>query len=272
MFDKKISSFKNEEIKNLVRLKKSKERKKQNLFLIEGRHEISLACEAGVRIKKLYYSPEFPSDENFIVNIPDTVLVEKEVFNSLSQRENPDGYIALAMPETLSLENIRLGKDPLVLIIEGVEKPGNIGAILRTADAVKADAVMVCDSPTDIYNPNVIRASLGTVFTNRLAVCTSEEALLFVKNNGLGVYSATPEAEKYYTEMDFVHGAAIVIGSEHSGLSAVWMDGSTGLIKIPMFGKVDSLNASVSAAVVLYEAARQRGFGAIGKRKYQNIN
>ena len=255
---KKIISINNPEIKNIIKLKKARERKRQGLILVEGRHEVFLARESGLDIKKLYYSSEFVSDENFKIETDDVVEVEKEIFKKISLREKPDGYLGLFYAKEFELEKVKLGKNPLVIVLEAVEKPGNLGAILRTADAVQADAVLVCNLQTDIFNPNVIRASLGTVFTNQLVVCSSSEAISWLKKNGIKIFSTTPEASVLYFEANFSESVAIIVGTEHEGLSQIWLDEADKKIKIPMLGRVDSLNVSVSAGVVVYEARRQR--------------
>lgn len=255
---KKITSLKNEEIKNIIKLKKQRERKKQKLILIEGKHEISMAVDSGMEIIKLYHSPEFASDENFFINDAETVIIKKEVFKSLSQRENPDGYLAVAKPKKIDFDSIMLSKSPLIIILENVEKPGNIGAVLRTADAVNADVVIVCDPKTDIYNPNVIRASLGTVFSNQVLTCTSKAAINFLKSKKIKIISATLKGKKIYTDTNLNQPLALVMGNEHSGVTTEWIRNSSELVKIPMLGKIDSLNVSVSTAIIIYEALRQR--------------
>ena len=153
---------------------------------------------------------------------------------------------------------MKLSADPLILVIEGVEKPGNLGAMLRTCDAVHVDAVIVCDTKTDIYNPNAIRSSIGTVFTNQIAVATTSDVIEYLREKGLTTYAADLTASESYYQKDFVRPSAIIVGDEATGLSAEWVEAADDRIKIPMLGRIDSLNVSVSAAVLLYEAIRQK--------------
>jgi RNA methyltransferase, TrmH family len=255
---KKIVSSENAEIKNIIKLKKPRERKKQGLIVIEGRHEISMAVSAGTKIKMLYVSSDFSSDINFKIDISCCTEVSKEVFKKMSSRENPDGYFALAYVKERGLEKIRLSVSPLIVILDGVEKPGNIGAIIRTCDAVKADAILICGSQNDIYNQNTIRASLGTVFTKQVVLCSSEKAIDWLKKNNIKMFATSLDAKESYTEKDFRKSTALVIGAEHEGISKHWINAGADLIKIPMLGKIDSLNASVSAGVAMYEILRQR--------------
>ncbi len=254
---KKITSTDNLEIKNIIKLKKSRERKKQGLIVIEGRHEISMAMLAGVKIKTLYVSSDFSSDMNFKLDVSCCTEVSEEVFKKISSRENPDGYLAVAATETKDLEKIKLSQSPLIVILDGTEKPGNIGAIIRTCDAVKADVILVCGQ-ADVYNQNTIRASLGTVFTKQVVVCPIENAVAWLKKNKIRIFATSLEAKEYHTEKDYRKSVALVIGAEHEGISRHWLNAGADLIKIPMLGKIDSLNASVSAGVVLYEIIRQR--------------
>lgn len=262
----KITSAQNPKIKNLKRLEKASERREQNLILIEGLRETVLAHRAGYEIETLFicegvlktdgeYSlqevgTQKPETRNFEIT--------EAVYQSLAYRETTEGVIALAKPKNHSLENLSLKSNALVLVIEAVEKPGNLGAMLRTADAAGADAVIICDGKTDLYNPNVIRSSVGTVFTNQIAVCETAEAISFLKQNNITTYAAELSAEKFHYEQNFKSATAMVVGTEATGLSAEWMGAAAERIKIPMLGKIDSLNVSVSAAILLFEAVRQR--------------
>jgi RNA methyltransferase, TrmH family len=255
---KKIASSENTEIKNIIKLKKSRERKKQGLIVVEGRHEISMAISGGVKIKMLYMSSDYSSDMNFKIDVSCCTEVSEEVFKKISSRENPDGYLALASVKELELEKIKLSANPLIVILDGIEKPGNIGAIIRTCDAVKADTILICGSKGDIYNQNTIRASLGTVFTKQVLTCSTENAIGWLKKNNIAIFATSLEAKEYYTEKDYTKSVALVIGAEHEGISKHWLNAGALLIKIAMLGKIDSLNASVSAGVTLYEVLRQR--------------
>ena len=184
--------------------------------------------------------------------------ISKEVYDSLAYRETTEGVIATARPLEHSLAKINPGKNPLILVIEGVEKPGNLGAMLRSCDAAHVDAVLICDGKTDIYNPNVIRSSLGTVFTQQIIVCETGEAIAFFKKNNIRVFAAELTATNFYFSENLKQPSAVVVGTEATGLSAEWITAADTRIKIPMLGQIDSLNVSVSAAVLLFEAVRQR--------------
>lgn len=254
----KIDSPQNEKIKNIVKLRgSSQERKKQGLFIIEGRREISLALAGGVEIENLFYCLDYVEQKPEIVE-EKIVEVSEKVFSKISLRENPDGLLAIAKIKELKLENIKLSAKPLLIILEAVEKPGNLGAILRTADAVGANAVIINDSGTDVYNPNVIRASQGTAFTVPVIVSTINDTVKFCKKNKIKIFAAMPEAKIEYTKVDYTGGSAILLGAEDKGLSQEWLKAADEKIKINMRGKINSLNVSVSAAVILFEALRQR--------------
>jgi TrmH family RNA methyltransferase len=186
--------------------------------------------------------------------------VSKEVFDKMAYRENSDGCLAVAEIKNSVLSEIKLSDSPFIIVLEGIEKPGNLGAILRTADAAQVDAVIICDPKTDIYNPNVIRSSVGCVFTNQVVACTSEEALEYLTKNGISSYAAALTASDYYQKTDMAKSCAIVMGTEADGLSEFWLEKSDKQIKIAMRGKIDSLNVSTSCAVLVFEAMRQRGF------------
>jgi RNA methyltransferase, TrmH family len=260
----KIVSLQNPRIKNIVRLSKPRERKDQNLMIIEGYREIKMAHNFGYEIKELYFATEVnTSFESLIHMLPKTcriVEITKTVFEKVAYRENSDGIIALASPKYIKVEELMLSSDPLILVLEAIEKPGNLGAILRTADAAGIDVIMVCDPHTDIYNPNVIRSSLGCIFSKQIVTCTSHEALAFLKEKRIKTFAAALTASDFYHETDFRGPSAIVMGTEADGLTDFWLKGADKQIKIPMNGKVDSLNVSTSAAILVFEAKRQRAF------------
>lgn len=255
-----ITSLQNPKIKQIDKIRKSSGKKDEDLTIVEGMKELSLALGAGFDIKTVFYCKEFSKNRELPVGIKDDLVLEVDakVFKKIAYRENPDGFLALVKKKYLKLEDIELKKNPLIIILESVEKPGNLGAILRSADAASVDALLICDPRTDIYNTNVIRASLGTVFTKQVVACTNEEALEWLKKNKIKSFAATPDTDKIYTKVDFKKGSAIIIGTEHEGLSAEWLKRADEKIKIPMMGKIDSLNASVSAAIMVFEAVRQR--------------
>lgn len=254
----RIESTDNQKIKNVVNLRESSgERKKQNLFLIEGYREISLALKARIEIENLFYCSEYTKQE-LIIDKEKTIEVAKKVFDKISYRENPDGFLAVAKVREVKLKNLQLSTRPLIVILEAVEKPGNLGAILRTADAAGVDAVIINDPKTDVYNPNVIRASQGTIFTVPTVLSSVNETVEFCKKHGIKMFATTPAAKKQYTEVNYNSGCAIIMGAEDQGLSNQWLAAVEEKIKIKMRGKIDSLNVSVSTAIVLFEALRQK--------------
>lgn len=260
-----LTSAQNPKIKRIVQLStKAKERRLANTIVIEGFREIKMALEAGFEVTELYFCRELDANQSIAGWLASsklhTIEVSKNVFDKVAYRENSDGLIALAKPVYLSLEEIKLSQNPLILVLESVEKPGNLGALLRTADAGSIDAVVVCDPQTDIYNPNVIRSSLGCIFTKQVITCSSEEAIQYFKRNNIKTFAAALTGKKFYHETDLTCPAAIVMGTEADGLTENWLNNADEIIKIPMQGKVDSLNVSVSAAILLFEALRQRNF------------
>ena len=256
----KITSLHNPVIKQIIKLRQAGERQRQGLIIIEGFAEIKLAIASGLSLEIFCYSEDWADKERSPVQIMNRELlaVSKEAFKKISYREHPDGFLALAKSFYLSLPDIVLGANPILLVIEAVEKPGNLGAILRSADAAGIDAVLVCDAQTDIYNPNVIRASLGTVFSDQIVICSTQQAISWLQKNKISIYAAAPQAKNIYAEADYRGATAIVVGAEHQGLSQTWLKAASQKIKIPMQGKINSLNASVSTAIILFEAMRQR--------------
>lgn len=244
-------------------LEKPRERRKQQLFLVEGAKEIKLALEAGYKIGNIFFCEEIiDKEESEFLFAQDKLLipVSKEVFEKIAVRESSGGMLAVAEQKTHRLQEIKLNKNPLLLILESVEKPGNLGAILRTADAAGVDAVIICDPQTDFYNPNVIRSSVGCVFTKQIASATSEETISWLTKENIHIYCTYLKASKPYHEINFTEPSAIVMGTEATGLSDIWIQHSTSNIIIPMSGKIDSMNVSTAAAVVIFEVKRQRGF------------
>ncbi len=255
---KKIESLQNENIKRIIKLRKARERKKSDSILIEGEKEIELALEANIKIVEFYFCRDLAGELSLDINEELIIEVSKEVFNKISYRDTADGYLAIARPKYLKLDEIKLSKTPLILVLENVEKPGNLGALFRSAEAAGVDLVILNNAQTDIYNPNVIRASRGTVFTNQIINLSIKETKDFLNKNKVKSFAATDKAKKEYTEIDYKKPSAIVLGTEHDGLSEEWLDKASEKIKIPMKGKIDSLNVSVSGAVIVYEALRQR--------------
>lgn len=258
-----ITSTQNPKVKNLLALEKPRERRKQGLFVVEGRKEIRLALDAGYRIGNLFFCEELISPaelEKFDPADKLLIPVSREVFDKIAIRENSGGILAVAEQKTHRLDAVKLSKNPLILVLESVEKPGNLGAVLRTADAAGLDAVIICDPKTDFYNPNVIRSSVGCIFTNQVASATSEETLRWLEKNNITPYSTYLKASRPYHTVDFTKPSAIIMGTEATGLSETWINEGQNPIIIPMQGRVDSMNVSTAAAVVVFEARRQRGF------------
>ncbi|MDX2247600.1 MAG: RNA methyltransferase [Bacteroidia bacterium] len=257
-----ITSTSNPKIKNLVLLQKPRERKKQQLFLIEGVKEIGMAAKAGYELESVYYCEQIISKEEVerMLLLPELrmISVSGEVFDKIAMRESSGGVVAVAKTRPQTLNDLQLGNCPLVLVLESVEKPGNLGAILRTADAAGVDAVIICDPLTDFYNPNVIRSSVGCVFTNQITSASSEETIQWLKKHNVAIYCTYLQASSVYYKTDFTLPSAIVMGTEATGLSDLWVKNATANIIIPMKGAIDSMNVSTSAAVVIFEAIRQR--------------
>jgi RNA methyltransferase, TrmH family len=261
----RITSPRNPRLKFALSLHKASVRKKEGMFLIEGLREIKLAMQAGYDFHTFFICPEI-SDLGDIGTLSgsagqyEVIETSKDNFKKLVYRENSDGLLAIARQRRLSLDDISFAGIPLVLVVESVEKPGNLGAILRTADAAGVDAVLICDGNTDIYNPNVVRSSLGSLFTNQLVSCSSEEAVEWLKNKEIRIFTTALSASKPYHDIDFTVPSAIVSGAEAAGVTGIWEENADARIIIPMFGKVDSMNVSVATSIILYEALRQRRF------------
>lgn len=258
-----ITSTQNPKVKSLLALEKPRERRKQGLFIIEGVKEIKLALEADYKIRNLYFCEDIISQEDIqslSTSTPSLVPLSREVFDKIAVREGSGGLIAVAEQKAHELDQLTLSENPLVLVVESVEKPGNLGAILRTADAAGVDAVVICDPQTDFYNPNVIRSSVGCIFTKQVASASSEKTIAWLKKHGINIFCTYLKASQPYHQHDYKKPSAIVMGTEATGLSNVWVENSYANIIIPMQGKIDSMNVSTAAAVVIFEARRQRGF------------
>ncbi|QCX00525.1 RNA methyltransferase [Aggregatimonas sangjinii] len=263
---KKISSLQNPLVKKVLLLKdKARERKKSGLFVLEGRRELQLAIKGDYEVSTLLSCETLVSEAEVRVLIdglkrrPQLVTISKEVYQKIAYRETTEGIVALAKSKLHTLEDVVLeNKNPLVLVAEAPEKPGNIGALLRTADAANVDAVLIANPKGDLYNPNTIRSSIGCVFTTTIGLGSTSEIIAFLKSNGVGIFCAALTASKNYTDIDFNASTAIVVGTEATGLSQEWLQHSTQNIIIPMRGEIDSMNVSVSAAILVFEALRQR--------------
>lgn len=260
---KTISSLQNIFIKNILKLQeKSRERKKQGLFVVEGKREIELALKGNYTITSLLFIAD-KVDTNYLSDFEKIELIEitQEIYQKIAYRESTEGVVALVKTKNLGLDAINLkNKTPLILVAEAIEKPGNIGAMLRTADAANIDAVMLANPKTDLYNPNVIRSSVGCVFTNQVVVASSEKIIAFLQEKNITIYSATLQNSNEYTQEDYTKGTALVVGTEATGLTQIWRNEATQNINIPMQGQIDSMNVSVAAAILIFEAKRQRNF------------
>ncbi|TLP80607.1 TrmH family RNA methyltransferase [Maribacter sp. ACAM166] len=266
---KHISSAHNPLIKKALLLKdKSRERKKTGLFLLEGMRELQIANRAQYEILTIFYCDTILKDaqNNTLLqsfSADKLISVSTEVYKKIAHRDSTEGVLAIAKSKEHELSSFKFnGPNPLVLIAEAPEKPGNIGALLRTADAANLDAVFIANPKTDLYNPNIIRSSVGCVFSRNVKVGSSKEIIAFLKKDGFQLYCASLSASKPYTTVDFNGPTAIVVGTENSGLSEEWLNNSTQNIIIPMEGEIDSMNVSVSAAILIFEAKRQRSLKA----------
>lgn len=286
-----ITSAQNRKVKELLTLvEKSKARSAAGLFVVEGQRELGHCLDAGFIPETLFICGEVMAVQNNAVNVAktdhlteniegkeglDALIAKAEALNprlgvvqipaflyeKVAYRGSTEGIIAEVHSVPRALEDLRLGERPLVMVLESVEKPGNLGAVLRSADAAGADAVIVCDPLTDIWNPNLIRSSVGAVFSVPVAVCTSADAIAFLKERGIRILTAQLQDSEWYYDTDMTGATALVMGTESTGLTQAWRDSADAHIKIPMLGRLDSLNVSVSAAVLLYEAVRQRKGG-----------
>lgn len=266
-----ITSLQNPKIKDVVALRTHSElRKDRGVFIVEGRRELSRCIEGGYRLSSLFFCASIISEEELSGMFSERSLftftqefkmfqVSDKVYEKIAFRDSTEGLLAVV--ETGSpkgLDELVLSDNPLVVVLESVEKPGNLGAVLRTTDSCRADAVIVCDPLTDIFNPNIIRASLGGVFVQNVVACTSEEAISWLKEKQFNIFTAQLQDSVDYYDSDMTGPTALVFGTEADGLSDIWREASDRKIKIPMLGHIDSLNVSVSAAVLCYEALRQR--------------
>lgn len=289
-----VTSAQNRKVKTLLALQeKARLRKEMGLFVVEGRRELGHCIRAGFEIDTLFYCPEILGSavgssaaicysaltrhadpfranaaedplpnldmlQTILENAEQIVEVPRELYEKIAYRGGTEGMIAEVKVKERTLDGLEMREKPLVVVLEGVEKPGNIGAVLRSADAAGADAVLICDPLTDLYNPNLIRASIGAVFTVQIVCCSSEEAIKWLKDNKINIYTAQLQDSSWYYDTDMTGGTAIVVGTEATGLTDGWRKAADGHIRIPMLGELDSLNASVSAAILLFEAVRQR--------------
>jgi len=261
-----ITSTQNPKIKHLILLQqKSAERKSEGLFVVEGAREVLHCLHSGYELDTLFVCPEILEGYEGAAEIMSLLHeghgyeVSPKVYGRVAYREGTEGVIAQMRVRATRLEDLKLPDNPLLMVLERVEKPGNLGAVLRSADAAAADAVIVCDPLTDLYNPNLIRSSIGAIFTVPTVACSSEECIRFLKSKGIQILTAQLQDSKLYYDTDMRRGTAIVMGTESTGLTNIWRNAADAHIRIPMKGQLDSLNVSVSAAILLFEAVRQRG-------------
>lgn len=265
---KHISSLQNPLVRQILQLKEKKRgRDKTGLFVLEGQRELQLALKGGYEIVQVFYCTEiisfddladlFPSDSSDI----EAIELSREVYRRVAYREKTEGMLALAKAKSHRLQDLQFHrKNPLILIAQSPEKPGNLGALLRTADAAHLDAVILADPKSDLYNPNIIRSSVGCLFTVNIGVGNSDEVLQFLKNKGIKLYAAALSASELYSDLDYTGAVAIAVGTEATGLTDRWINESDANVIIPMKGQIDSMNLSVSAAILIFEALRQRNF------------
>jgi TrmH family RNA methyltransferase len=266
--DKTISSLQNPLIKQLLQLsEKSRARKKTGLFVIEGQREIQLALKSDYLLSTVLFCSDILSEEDLYVlkeqanSKAQFIEISIEVYQKVAYRGSTEGVLAIAEAKELQLQDLMFTRpNPLVLVAEAPEKPGNIGALLRTADAANLDAVIIANPITDIYNPNIVRSSVGCLFTNSIVTGTTLEIITFLKKNNIKIYGAALQASIAYHTCDYTEASAIVVGTEATGLSKEWGLHSHQNIIIPMQGEIDSMNVSVAAGILIFEAKRQRNF------------
>lgn len=254
-----ISSPQNARVKHAVRLREDRrQRQRDGLMLVEGWDELRHALAAGLQPQTLFTAPELVSRPLQGVEA-ETLTVSPAVFEKMSYRDNPDGWLGIFPIPRRSLDDLQPGRSPLLIVAESVEKPGNLGAILRTADAAGVDALLLCDPRVDPWNPNVVRASRGALFSVPLVEVENSSALDWLRSKGIQILAATPSARTAYTEVDLTVPTAVAVGTEDTGLTDFWMAAADRRVLIPMTGRVNSLNVSIAAALIVYEALRQRG-------------
>lgn len=268
-----ITSAANPAVKRLVKLRSRRRRDQEGVFIIEGYRELAKAAAVNLAVDELYVCEELflgANEPALAARIEASGARLRRLapapFRKAAYRDRPEGLLAVAPQFDTSLSRLELPADPLLLVAEAIEKPGNLGNMLRTADAAGAAAVVAADPAADPFNPNAVRASLGSLFTVPLAVCTSAEAMAWLESRGVRPVAASPAAASPLWEADLTGPAAVAVGSEQYGLSEPWLDGRFSAVRIPMSGAADSLNAAAAAAVLLFEAVRQRAGAPSGGR------
>ena len=263
-----VTSLQNPRVKYAVRLRDRRDRDREQKLLIEGYRQVKRAVDNHYPLEELFFCPEMFQGENEPALIDACAETECRairttplVFRKIAYRDRPEGLLAVAPQRHLSLDALRLSRTPLLLVAEAIEKPGNLGTMLRASDAAGADGIILCDRCTDLFNPNVVRASIGTVFSVPVVEAPGGETLDRLQRLGIRILAATPHADELYTEADMVNPVAIAVGTEQYGLSKEWLSRADVHVRIPMLGQVDSLNVATASALLLYEAVRQRASG-----------
>jgi len=264
--EQNITSLQNEKVKNVVKLRQRAHRDEQGLLIVEGERELQCALKNNRRPVGLFYCRDFFVGKNESALISqcraagaEVISCAPPVFAKMAYRERPEGLLALVPQVKRDLSGLKLSDSPLLVVAEAIEKPGNLGTILRSADAAGADAVIVCDHCTDINNPNVVRASIGAIFAVPVVETSSEETVKWLRAQKIRILAASPHANLAYTRADLRRPTAVVVGEEQRGLSALWMKAADLQVRIPMRGQIDSLNVAAATTLLLFEAARQRG-------------
>lgn len=256
--DLDITSPANPKIKWVKSLHKNSTRRNEDVFIVEGIKEISYALDGGYLLQTLFVCPEIYKEDISKLTLDNFFTVSRDIYEKISYRSGTEGLLAVFKAQNKTLESLTFGDNPSFLILESIEKPGNLGAIIRTADGAGIDAVIICDPKCDVFNPNVIRSSVGTVFSKQVVSASNQEVLDFLQNHEITAYAAVLSKDSIsYTEADFTSPCALILGTEHLGLSKFWKDNAR-VINIPMLGSNDSLNVSSAAAVLAYEVIRQR--------------
>ncbi len=262
-----ITSPHNPRIKFVVKLRERRTRERAGLMLVEGYEELTLALDSGARPQTLFICPSLVRDTEHAIGLQEqladveVVEVTAPVFEKIAYRDNPDGWLAVVPTPRHLLSDWKLKENPLLIVAEAVEKPGNLGAILRSVDAAGGDGLIVCDPTTDLYNPNVVRASKGTLFSVPVVETDNADALKWLRAQGISIVAATPQANVVYTEADLRGPIAVAVGAEKEGLSRAWLEEADVAVRIPLLGRVNSLNVATATTLLLYEAVRQRGRG-----------
>ena len=259
---KEIKSLQNYNIKYVLQIKeKSRTRKKDGVFFIEGKKELNLAIKNGYKIKTIYFNAELCGSliNSYANSKVEIISVSKKIYKKIAYRGSTEGLVAIAETKSHLLNDVKIkNKNPFILVAESIEKPGNIGALIRTADAANVDVLIIADPRTELYNPNVIRSSVGGIFTVQIAIAKSIEVIDFMNKRNIPIYSAILKKSISYDEVNYTQSCCIAVGTENNGLSDQWKNSACKAIKIPMLGSLDSMNVSVAAGIILFEVCRQR--------------